>query len=43
MTGKKIRTAKNFDGLLDSKYGKIGTEKRDASEEKAQEKLYLPA
>lgn len=28
--------AKNFDELLDSKYGKTGPEKRDAFEEKAQ-------
>ena len=32
----KIREAKNFDELLDIKYGKIGTEKRDEFEEKAQ-------
>jgi len=32
----KIRNAKNFDELLDNKYGKIGTEKRDEFEEKAQ-------
>jgi len=32
----KIRNAKNFDELLDHKYGKIGTEKRDEFEEKAQ-------
>lgn len=31
-----IRNAKNFDELLDIKYGKIGTEKRDEFEEKAQ-------
>ncbi|TZF83995.1 helix-turn-helix transcriptional regulator [Pedobacter sp. BS3] len=33
---ESIRKAKNFDELLDIKYGKIGTEKRDAFEEKAQ-------
>lgn len=32
----KIRDAKNFDELLDIKYGKIGTEKRDEFEAKAQ-------
>jgi len=32
----KIREAKNFDELLNIKYGKIGTEKRDEFEEKAQ-------
>ena len=32
----KIRKAKNFDELLDIKYGKIGAEKRDEFEEKAQ-------
>jgi len=31
-----IRDAKNFDELLDIKYGKIGTEKRDDFEERAQ-------
>lgn len=31
-----IRNAKNFDELLDIKYGKIGSEKRDEFEEKAQ-------
>jgi DNA-binding XRE family transcriptional regulator len=31
-----IRNAKTFDELLDIKYGKIGTEKRDVFEEKAQ-------
>ena len=36
MNKKKIRNAKNFDELLDIKYGKIGTEKRDVFEEKAQ-------
>ena len=32
----KIRDAKNFDELLDIKYGKIGAEKRDEFEKKAQ-------
>jgi HTH-type transcriptional regulator / antitoxin HipB len=36
MDSNKIRKAKNFDELLDLKYGKIGTEKRDEFEEKAQ-------
>ena len=36
MEKEKIRNAKNFDELLDIKYGKIGTEKRDDFEEKAQ-------
>ena len=31
-----IRQAKNYDELLDIKYGKIGTKKRDEFEEKAQ-------
>ena len=31
-----IRQAKNYDELLDIKYGKIGTKKRDVFEEKAQ-------
>jgi len=35
-TEKNIRNAKNFDELLDIKYGKIGSEKRDNFEEKAQ-------
>lgn len=33
---KAIRQAKNYDELLDFKYGKIGTKKRDAFETKAQ-------
>lgn len=33
---KNIRDAKNFEELLDIKYGKIGTEKRDNFEGKAQ-------
>ena len=36
MDKKLIRNAKNFDELLDIKYGKIGTEKRDNFEERAQ-------
>ena len=32
----KTRTAKTFDELLDIKYGKVGTSKRDKFEEKAQ-------
>lgn len=31
-----IKSAKNFDEILDIQYGKIGTKKRDAFEEKAQ-------
>jgi HTH-type transcriptional regulator / antitoxin HipB len=33
MDSDKIRNAKNFDELLDPKYGKIRTEKRDEFEE----------
>lgn len=36
MDANKIKNAKNFDELLDIKYGKIGTDKRDEFEEKAQ-------
>ena len=36
MNKEEIRNAKNFDELLDIKYGKTGTEKRDKFEEKAQ-------
>jgi HTH-type transcriptional regulator/antitoxin HipB len=36
MDKEKIKKAKNFDELLDNKYGKIGTEKRDDFEERAQ-------
>lgn len=36
MKKEKIRNAKTFDELLDIKYGKIGTKKRDEFEEKAQ-------
>jgi DNA-binding XRE family transcriptional regulator len=36
MNKENIRKAKNFDELLDMKYGKIGAEKRDDFEEKAQ-------
>lgn len=33
---ENIKNAKNFDALLDAKYGKIGSEKRDNFDEKAQ-------
>ena len=36
MKNEEIRNAKNFDELLDIKYGKIGTERRDEFEERAQ-------
>jgi len=36
MNKEEIRNAKNFDELLDIKYGKTGTERRDKFEEKAQ-------
>ena len=36
MDKELIRNAKNFDELLDIKYGKIGTEKRDDFEERSQ-------
>ena len=36
MDTENIRKSKNFDELLDAKYGEIGVEKRDAFEEKAQ-------
>lgn len=36
MTKENIRNAKNFDELLDIKYGNTGTENRDNFEEKAQ-------
>lgn len=36
MNKEDIRNARNFDELLHIKYGKIGTEKRDDFEEKAQ-------
>lgn len=36
MNKNNIRDAKNFDELLDIKYGKIGSIKRDEFEEKAQ-------
>ena len=36
MDTENIKNAKNFDELLDAKYGKIGSEKRDGFEEKAQ-------
>lgn len=35
MNKENIRSAKNFDELLDIKYRKIGSEKRDNFEEKA--------
>jgi len=36
MNKEEIKNAKNFDELLDIKYGKTGTEERDNFEEKAQ-------
>ena len=36
MKQEEIRKAKNFDELLDIKYGKIGTKQRDDFEERAQ-------
>ena len=36
MKSRKITDAKNFDELLDIKYGKIGTKARDQFEKKAQ-------
>ena len=36
MKKENIRNARNFDELLDIKYGKIGAKKRDEFEEKAQ-------
>lgn len=36
MNKENIRNAKNFDELLEIKYGKTGSEKRDNFEEKAQ-------
>jgi len=36
MKREEIRNAKSFDELLDIKYGKIGSEKRDEFEQKAQ-------
>jgi HTH-type transcriptional regulator / antitoxin HipB len=36
MDKEMLKNAKNFDELLDIKYGKIGTEKRDEFEEYAQ-------
>jgi len=36
MENEVIRNAKNFDELLDIKYGEIGTERRDDFEERAQ-------
>jgi DNA-binding XRE family transcriptional regulator len=36
MKKKSIKDARTFDELLDSKYGKIGSSRRDKFEEKAQ-------
>jgi len=36
MKNEEIRNAKNFDELLDIKYGKIGTKQRDDFEEQTQ-------
>lgn len=36
MKDKDIKNTKNFDELLDLKYGKVGTETRDGFEERAQ-------
>jgi DNA-binding XRE family transcriptional regulator len=36
MSTEQIKKARNFDELLDIKYGKLGTERRDTFEEKAQ-------
>lgn len=36
MNKRELKKAKDFDELLEIKYGKIGSEKRDAFEEKAQ-------
>lgn len=36
MKKNEIRKAKSFDELLDIKYGKVGTKKRDCFEERAQ-------
>ena len=36
MKKEQIKNAKNFDELLNIKYGRIGTKARDAFEEKAQ-------
>ena len=36
MINEKIRSAKNFDELLDIKYGKTGAKRRDDFEEQAQ-------
>jgi HTH-type transcriptional regulator / antitoxin HipB len=36
MDKELIKNARNFDELLDIKYGKIGTKKRDSFEEQAQ-------
>jgi DNA-binding XRE family transcriptional regulator len=36
MRNEEINNAKNFDELLDIKYGKVGAKERDAFEERAQ-------
>lgn len=36
MKKEEIKNAKNFDELLDIKYGKIGSKERDSFEERAQ-------
>ena len=36
MKNEEIRNVKNFDELLDKKYGKFGTRRRDVFEEQAQ-------
>ena len=36
MKNEEIRNVKSFDELLDVKYGKIGTKRRDEFEEQAQ-------
>jgi len=36
MKNEEIKNAKNFEELLDIKYGKIGTKQRDVFEEQAQ-------
>ena len=36
MNNEEIRNAKNFDELLDIKYGKVGAKERNAFEERAQ-------
>ncbi len=36
MNNENIKNAKSFDELLEIKYGKVGSEKRDEFEKKAQ-------